>query len=263
MNSPSPDNKADSASFTAPIVEVFSSIQGEGLRAGERHCFVRLAGCNRACAYCDTPLGRSVPENAQIEQYATRRDFEKFENPLTARNVWSACMNLDLPPGFHHAAAVTGGEPLLHPDFLGELLALLKQNDWATLLETNGTLPGELEGIIALVDVVSMDVKLESATGEPADFDLNKNFLEIAAQTDVYVKLVVVEKTTEAELAAAGKIVAEVNPSIPLIIQPCTRPDGNTSAIPRNSLENFAAICRKYLDRVEIIPQLHRLHRIP
>ncbi|TET38461.1 MAG: 7-carboxy-7-deazaguanine synthase QueE [Planctomycetota bacterium] len=263
MGKPSSNNEAGSNASAAPIVEIFSSIQGEGLRAGERHCFVRLAGCNRACAYCDTPLGRSVPENARIEQYATRRDFEESKNPLTAQNVRNACMNLDLPPGFHHAAAVTGGEPLLHPDFLGELLPLLKQNGWTTLLETNGTLPDELASIIDSVDVVSMDMKLESATEEPAGFDLHESFLEIAAQTDVYVKLVVVEKTTEAELAAAGKIVAGVNKAIPLIIQPCTKPDGRSFAVSQDSLENFAAICRKYLGRVEIIPQLHRLHRIP
>ena len=42
----------------APIIEVFSSIQGEGLLIGRRQIFVRFAGCNLNCNYCDTPESR-------------------------------------------------------------------------------------------------------------------------------------------------------------------------------------------------------------
>ncbi|MEM4195978.1 MAG: 7-carboxy-7-deazaguanine synthase QueE, partial [Methanothermobacter sp.] len=42
----------------APIMEVFSSIQGEGLLLGKRQIFIRFAGCNLNCSYCDTPESR-------------------------------------------------------------------------------------------------------------------------------------------------------------------------------------------------------------
>ena len=39
----------------ARIMEVFSSLQGEGVRLGERQIFVRFGGCNLQCDYCDEP----------------------------------------------------------------------------------------------------------------------------------------------------------------------------------------------------------------
>ena len=44
----------------APIIEIFSSIQGEGLLIGERQIFVRFAGCNLDCTYCDTKNSQSA-----------------------------------------------------------------------------------------------------------------------------------------------------------------------------------------------------------
>ncbi|MHC4662936.1 MAG: 7-carboxy-7-deazaguanine synthase QueE [Planctomycetota bacterium] len=247
----------------APLYEIFSSIQGEGLRAGEKHCFVRFAGCNLSCDYCDTKEARHIPENARIEQRATRRVFLEISNPVGVSDVLNACLNLDIPPGFHDALAITGGEPLQYTDFLIEFLTAIKKHDWNVLLETNGTLPDELKKVVHIIDTVSMDIKLESATGHPADFDANRRFLEIATGSDIHVKLVVVEETRPEEIETAAKLIAGINSEIPLIIQPCTNPDGKTFAVTDKKLEILKKCCMKRLSAVKIIPQLHRLHSIP
>jgi len=59
-----------------------------------------------------------------------------------------------------HSVSFTGGEPLLHKDFLKEILRLLKNQGITTYLETNGTLADEFSQLKDEVDIVAMDIKL-------------------------------------------------------------------------------------------------------
>ncbi|MEF8787650.1 MAG: radical SAM protein [Planctomycetota bacterium] len=117
---------------TLQVAELFKSIQGEGTRAGLPCCFVRTAGCNLECSYCDTRYaaesrGTELPLEDIIERVA------------------------DMGP---ELACVTGGEPLLHravPELCGRLL----QRGMTVVVETNGSedisvLP---EGVIRVMDV--------------------------------------------------------------------------------------------------------------
>ena len=60
-----------------PIVEMFCSINGEGLRAGEPAIFVRLAGCNLNCTYCDTAWANQTDT---IFEEKTEREIADYIN---------------------------------------------------------------------------------------------------------------------------------------------------------------------------------------
>lgn len=93
------------------VVEIFDSIQGEGYWMGTMCTFIRLAGCNLACPFCDE---RSKYERAK----------EMSEEEIAAQ------VNYD-------HVVVTGGEPTLQP--LGKLMTCLHQRGCYVHLETNGT----------------------------------------------------------------------------------------------------------------------------
>ncbi|MGH9066566.1 MAG: 7-carboxy-7-deazaguanine synthase QueE, partial [Acidimicrobiales bacterium] len=194
------------------LTEVFSAIQGEAALVGERQVFVRLAGCNIRCAYCDQPEAlEKRPGPCRLERTPGRRDWRMTESPLPAGQVADAVEALwtALP---HHSVSVTGGEPLFQAARLAGVLELLSGRAGPVMLETNGTLPAGLAKVIHLVDQVSMDIELDSVDGEGVDPAVQRRFLELARQRDVWVKIVVGPDTDEGELTRALDMVDQVAP---------------------------------------------------
>jgi 7-carboxy-7-deazaguanine synthase len=102
------------------VFDIFRSIQGESTRAGEPMWFVRLAGCDLACTYCDTPAAREM----------------KSGREMTVTQVLAAVSEPALP-----WLMVTGGEPMLQVAEVNTLIAALEARGRHVLVETNGAHP--------------------------------------------------------------------------------------------------------------------------
>ena len=100
------------------VFEIYHSVQGESTHAGRKCVFIRLAGCNLSCSYCDSAEAAS----GHGAEMSVQQILEKVR-ALGVRLV-----------------EVTGGEPLIQPE-VGALLTALLDAGFETLVETNGTTP--------------------------------------------------------------------------------------------------------------------------
>jgi len=235
------------------LIEIFSSIQGEGLLVGCRQVFIRLPGCNLDCHYCDTDFSETAV--CRVEEQPGSGKIIEWKNPVAIQQIidlvrhWKAAL-----PAAHHSISLTGGEPLLHAETLAQWLPQLSA-ELPVYLETNGTLPDQLETVIQYLDWVSMDVKLHSLSGERTDWDSHRRFLEIADRVQTYVKVVVGEQTPDLELQLAGDLVSGIAKHIPLVIQPVTI--NNRVAVSTERLLHMQAVVADCHRNVRVIPQTH------
>jgi len=117
-------------SDTLRISEIFYSIQGEGFHAGTPAVFVRGAGCNLACVFCDTDF--SLKEKLSPEQIVDRI--------------------AEYPSRF---VVLTGGDPTIQPEAFRKLVELLHDRGYYVTMETNGTSEDDLG-----VDWITVSPKL-------------------------------------------------------------------------------------------------------
>ena len=223
----------------ARTVEVFSSLQGEGVRVGERQIFVRLGGCNLHCDYCDEPDTIAIPSGTV----------------WSAERVKAAIVSLNAQRP-HRSISWTGGEPLLHPAFLAPLMKWAHELGLENYLETNGTLPAALRAVAPLCDVVAMDVKLPSSTGR-ATWDLHRAFLREAPR-GTFVKVVLTSRTTETEWRKVLALLKSAPREAALVLQPATR-FGSAKPISPEKCLRFEDLARRAVSDVRVVPQWHHL----
>jgi organic radical activating enzyme len=243
----------------AQLSEVFCSFQGEGLYLGERQIFVRFAGCNLNCQYCDTPQALVNEKEFKYQTESGQKNFMSSNNPATISQLIDIIKNYAKPKGVNQALTLTGGEPLLQVDFIKNFIPVLKK-EWSLpiYLETNGVLPDHLAEVIELVDIIAFDIKLPSATGLSPYWKEHKKALEVAYLKEVFVKIVFTSESKAKEIDDAASLIAEIDARIPLVLQPVT-PHGMIKHRPSlEQLFSFHAIARRKLEKVRIIPQMHR-----
>jgi len=211
------------------VAEIFKSIQGEGPYQGETQIFVRLAGCNLSCAYCDT----------------TTEKFEEMDSDVVLGQISLL--------GPCRTVSITGGEPLVQADFVRELAEKLKKLEYKVYLETNGVLCDELKKVIDFVDIISMDFKLPSATNRKEQWAEHADFLKISRQKEVYVKAVVAPVTQIGDIQEAIKTLRD-HRDILFVLQP-QHPHEN---VLKGKLAFYKMLCRLHGINVRIMEQLHK-----
>lgn len=243
----------------AHLFEVFSSIQGEGLYIGDRQIFVRFLMCNLSCAYCDSTDCLVPQKTYRVEETPGKRDYKVYNNPASMDQILALIDQFNKTKGLHEHVSLTGGEPLLQVDFIKNLAPKIKERGLKVYLETNGTMPERLSEIIGHVDTVAMDVKLPSVSGTADLLTEHKKVLEIAFNAEVFVKIVFGKSSKPAEIENASKMISEVDPEIPLVLQPVTpTKEIKHGPLPEQSLL-FQSIAKRHLKFVKVIPQIHKL----
>ena len=230
-----------------PVVELFHSIQGEGTRVGEPATFIRLAGCNLRCTWCDTPYSWSSEGIAA----ARKLTLADLADSVTESSV-----------------VITGGEPMLHarrlPTLIGELRSRGVQH---VTIETNATL---FDPALAHdVDLWSLSPKLP-ASAEPfpgaslTTFLRAYNARELAG--DVQLKFVCADVASDwrAMWTELEQIDLELLTDVPILVQPDgTRTDYDQAV--RELAEHVVADQTRDADglprrrRVRVVPQIHRV----
>ncbi len=170
--------------------EIFYSLQGEGVRMGTPAVFLRLAGCNLSCHWCDTKhsWGKGVP--LSVEEVAAR---------ILSHN----CSNL----------VITGGEPLLQQEELAALLSLLPQ-DFFVEVESNATLLPS-PALEARVDQWNISPKLAHSGNELSRALRAEALAHFAALPHAWFKFVV-QKEEDWEAISALNL-----PRRRVILMPC------------------------------------------
>lgn len=232
----------------APVTEVFCSVQGEGPYVGSRQAFVRFAGCNLSCPYCDTPS--DIPKTCRFEERSGSGSFSYLENPLSTDAVERMVASFSKI----HSVSFTGGEPLLHADFISGL-----NISRPLYLESNMTLPHLAKKVRDKLSYVSGDVKIippSSVEDFEHHFERTIECFRILKSTkdrDCFCKIVVTRDTGADDIeGVVGAISGYISC---LVLQPVSQAD----ILPKPTY--LLALQEQLLDYVDtkIIPQTHRM----
>jgi organic radical activating enzyme len=222
---------------SANLVEIFSSVQGEGTHVGESTIFVRFGGCDLRCAWCDSPHTWRPARECRFERRRGTGKFDRVANPVTVDAVIAAVDALE--PEAHRFVSLTGGEPLLQATSVLTLARALRDRGPRIHLETHGLAVEALHGA-------------------------HVEFLRTARRaSEVLVKVVVTAATGDEELVEMSRRIAAIDPKTCVILQPVTPLAQEIRCAPVERLLGWVAKLSESLSDVRLIPQTHRSYGAP
>ncbi len=255
----------------APIMEVFASIQGEGLYVGQPQVFLRLAGCPLRCSWCDTPGSWAIRDDASARIMTPEGPLREdcWATPLQALTYIGVS-----EPREPRTVSITGGEPLMWPEFLLALATMVGERPLH--LETAGAHPESLARVVHVFDHISLDLKLPADMGAPEELHrpgdpshenspsnesewraARRSCLSLIAERDACVKVVVAAGRQVHDYAALLEDLANLAPEVPLFLQPAT-PMGGVKSPDSSMLEDLVEDARDLGLVVRVVPQVHR-----
>jgi organic radical activating enzyme len=244
----------------APLVEIFDSFQGEGRFVGTRMLFVRTATCPLRCLYCDTP------NSYQANPVGADRAAALVKQVAQAKAA----------PGRPVRVSLTGGEPLVFPDFVREFGRAIREFGMRLHLETAAIDPDALLRCIDQVDHLSADWKLPETLGPAAQpsaalvpgatfAERHRRCIELGIKrgATVDVKIVLTPAVGDPAFDAALAELLPFRDKVVLVLQPVTPFGAVTRPLPRADLERFAASALRAGFDMRVVPQVHKVLQVP
>ena len=229
------------------ISEVFYSTQGEGKYIGTAQVFIRLSHCPFDCPYCDT--------DTQYKEYFEINNH-RYNNPISAEELAEIILKEFGTGDNFHSYSITGGEPLIHYEFVKELAGILKSKSKAKLfLETSGLITKYFKELDDIFDIMSIDIKTHSEkvlTNLPVLLEA----LSSIKYSDYYLKLLLPEDNAKEIIDYTAHKLHKYNIK-KIIIQPVD------SIITKDTIDYLYNIYYSKNIEARIIPQTHKILAIP
>ncbi len=219
------------------VMEIYRSVQGEGLLLGVPTTFVRFFACNLRCSWCDTKYSWSVREGGTWESLTPQVVAEQV-HVQGARHV-----------------VLTGGEPTLQKE-LPQLAELLKAMGHHLTIETNTTIFPEAS--ISLIDLWSLSPKLQSAGESYLRYPIIERFLGTLPPERQQWKFVVRDDADEQQLRVLlARYPDFVERKVPIILQP--EGDAASPDYPTALGQLAERVRNPFWDKyyVRVLPQMH------
>lgn len=231
---------------TIPVLEIFGpTIQGEGMVIGQKTMFVRTAGCDYRCSWCDSAFTWDGSATGEIRQ-------------MSPEAIWEELYSLGADRFSH--VTISGGNPALLAS-IGGLAGLLREKGIRTAVETQGS---RWQEWLYEIDDVTISPKPPSS-GMKTDFDALDRIVHALIEKGhggISLKVVVFDQDD----FAYAQGIHQRYPAVPFYLQPgnADLAEADTEELRTKLLESFEwlieqAMAAPDMNDVKVLPQLHAL----